>query len=166
MEEDKTMNEKINEIYKDVKEGRGRQKKFRMPIGIRLQKGKFKRKNYAVIQTVKNNGAVTFSMQKIEDDTIKLKSGTIHDASAENVLHYKKYPLIIVPEWNIKPFSPKEDFKEAADKGTLAAAEKLILTKLKLEAVKGKFQLNWKIILLLLVIGGALLYLLDYAQII
>ena len=134
-------------------------------MGIRLTKGKTKRNNYAVVQTVRTNGSVRFKMMKIEDDTIKIGEN-FYSASADNVLKYKRYPLLIIPEWNIQPFSPANNFKQAAKDGTLVAAEKLILTKMKQEAIKNKFSMNWKIILVVLGLGAGLLYLLDYLQII
>lgn len=167
----------ISELYSMQQDRKGKKKKFRLPLGIRLQKGKFRRKNYAVVQTIKTNGAVSFRMMKIEDDTINL-GDTIHDASAGHVLRYKRYPLIIVPEWNMKPispgstdmkiapFSPKENFDKATEEGTLTAAEKLILTKMKAEAIKGKMQLPGKLILIILAIGAGALWLLDYLKVI
>lgn len=164
MAEEKTLAEKIDEIREAVQTTE-RKKKFRLPLGIRMQKGKPKRKNFVVVQTIKTNGSVSFKMMKIEDDTVKI-GDNFYDASSQHILRYKRYPLIIVPEWSMKPFSPKESFEEAAKEGTLTAAEKLILTKMKLEAVKPKMQLNWKIILIILGVGAAVLYLLDYMKVI
>lgn len=176
MDEDKTLAEKIDEIRLAVTEKSEKKKKFKMPLGVRFLQGKTRRKNFVIVQTIKTNGAVNFNVMKIEDDTVKVGEN-IHDASSQHVLRYKKLPLIIIPEWNIKPVSPnetpiaqpfssKENFEQASSEGTLTAAEKLILTKMKLEAVKGKMQLNWKIILVVLALGAGVLYLLDYLKVI
>jgi hypothetical protein len=159
--EKKGMQEMIQELYEKSEENDNLKKKFKMPLGVRLGKRKSKKKNYVIVQSIKTNGAVDFKVQKIEDDTIKIGE-TFHDSSAEHILRYKRYPLVIVPEWNMRPFSPREDFREGEKRGTLVAAEKLILTKMKNEAVKGKFQMNFKVILLLLVLGAAALYGLNY----
>jgi len=178
MPEEKTLTEKIEEIREAVAEIPERKKKFKLPLGVRMTKGKTRKKNFVIVQTIKTNGAVDFKMMKIEDDTVRI-GDNFHDASSQHILRYKKLPLLIIPEWNIKPVSPeseeelkaepfssKENFEQAAEEGTLTAAEKLILTKMKLEAVKGRMQLNWKIILVVLAIGAGVLFLLDYLKVI
>ena len=178
MDEEKSLADKIDEIRDAVKEGKEKKKKFKMTLGVRFLQGKTRRKNFAIVQTIKTNGAVNFQVMKIEDDTVKVGEN-IHDASAQHMLRYKKTPLIIIPEWNIKPVSPgseeepipqpfssKENFEQASEDGTLTAAEKLILTKMKLEAIKPKMQLNWKIILVVLALGAGVLLLLDYLKVI
>lgn len=162
-EEKKTVGEKLDHVIEQL-EQKGKKKKFKLPFGIRMQKGKPRRKNYAIVQTIKTNGAVNFKMTKIEDDTVKIGEG-IHDASAGHILRYKRYPLVVIPEWTMKPFSPADNFKQSTEDGTLTAAQKVILTKMKMEAIKPKMQLNFKTILVILVIGGVLLYLLDYLNI-
>jgi len=162
-EKKKTVGEKLDDIINQL-EQKEKKKKFKLPFGIRMQKGKTRKKNYAIVQTIKTNGAVNFKMQKIEDDTVTIGEG-IYDASAGHILRYKRYPLVIIPEWNMKPFSPKEDFDEATKEGTLVAAEKVILSKMKLEAIKPKMALTFKTIIIILIIGGVLLYLLDYLKI-
>jgi len=164
MDEKLTTGEKLDKIIEEL-EKVGTNKKFKLPLGVRMGKGKTRKKNFAVVQTVKTNGSVRFKMMKIEDDTIKIGEN-FYSASADNILKYKKYPMIIIPEWNIQPFSPTNNFKQAAKEGTLVAAEKLILTKMKQEAIKNKLSMNWKIVLIVLGLGAGLLYLLDYLQII
>jgi len=157
--EEESLAGKIDRIAEKFEEMEGTKKKqFKLPLGIRLGQGKLKRKSYALVLYIRTNGSTDIRMLKIEDDTIKTKEGNIYDASSDNILRYKNYPLLIIPEWNMKPFSPKENFNKAADDGTLTAAEKLILTKMKLDAVTGKMEMNWKVILLVLAIGAGLLW--------
>jgi len=150
-------------------------KQFKLPFGIRSAKGKFRR-NYAVVELLRLNGAVEFKMIPIEDNTIKI-GGIYYDASAEYIMRYKKYPLIILPEWNIKPlgkdeaeeiepFSPKENFKKAEKEGMLSAPEKFILHAIKMDTVKPKGNINVKVILLIgaLLVGGYVL--LSYLKVI
>lgn len=162
---EKTLAEKIDEIREAVAEmPEKRKKKFRLPLGVRITKGKTKRKNFVIVQTIKTNGAVNFKVMKIEDDTVKIGEN-FYGASSQHILRYKRMPLLIIKEWDMKPFSPKEEFKEAVKAGTLTAAEKLILTKMKQEAIKPKMQLNWKVVLIILAIGAAALWALDYYKI-
>jgi len=158
-----TINEKLDSLIKGM--GKEKEKKFKMPLRVRLFKGKFRRENNIIVCFIRNNGAVVFKIMKIEDETI-LFNEKIYDASARNILRYKRKPIVIIKEWDMKPFSPEEEFDKAEKEGTLTAAQKLILTKMKLEAIKPKLQLNWKIVLVILAIGAGLLYLLDYLKII
>jgi len=176
MDKDLSLTEKIDKVIEKLEEARTK-KRFKLPLSIRLQKGKIKRKNYCVVVIIRTNGAVSIRMLPIEEDTVKVGE-TFHDARAGNILRYKNYPLLIVPEWNMKPiapdsdeiktepFNPDKDFKEAGENGTLTSAQKLILTKMKLEAIKPKMKINIGTILIIgaVLVGGY--FLLDYLKII
>ena len=155
---------KLEDIEKKLNEQQVK-KKFKLPLSIRMSPGKFKKQNYAIVVLVRMNGAIDFKMAKIEDNTIKV-GDTFHDASADYIMRYKKYPVIILPEWNIKPFSPRKNLEEAVTDGSLSSTEKFILARMKLDALKGKMQLNFKIILILLAVGAGALYLLNYLGVI
>jgi len=177
--ETKSIREEINELKQLMENPRKKQKQFKLPLGIRASgvMGAFKKQNKIIVQIIKANGSTAFTIAKIEDNTVKVKDN-IYDASAGHILRYKKYPLLIIPEWNIKPispesketrpepFNPKENMEKAAAEGTLTAAEKLIITKMKMEAVSKGMQLNWKVIFILLAVGAAAIFALDYFKII
>lgn len=164
MDEEKTIKEELREIKQAIKEQK-KKKKFRMPLSVRMQKGKFKKKDYAIVCFIQTNGAVTFKVMKIEDNTIKIRE-KFYSATAKDVLRYKGKPLLIITQWNMEPFSPEKDFEKAKEEGTLTAAQGLILTKMKMEAIKGKLQLNWKIILIIGALLIGLFWLLDYLKVI
>lgn len=147
-----------------------KEKKFSLPWGIKLfSKGKLK-KNYAIVQILRTNGSVEFKFVQIEDNTIKI-GDVYHEATADYIMRYKKYPLIVLPEWNIRPikkgseemevqpFKARENIKEAIDKGQLSSAEKFILYAIKMDLVKGKNKVNWMTVLLIgaILVGGYLL---------
>lgn len=139
MAEEKTLTKKLDEIIEKL--GVIEDKKAMPPKKFTnfWNRGKYK-KNYAIVQIIRTNGAVDYKMLPIEDDVIKI-GDSYHDASANYILRYKKYPLIIVPEWNInpiKPWKPEEDYNKASSEGTLTAAEKVILNQVKQEQIKGK----------------------------
>jgi len=161
--EEKSIPEKLDNILQKLENTEGK-KKFKLPFLIRWF-GRFKlKKDFVIVQIIKTNGQVSFKMLKIEDGTVKIGE-TIHDACASNVLRYKKYPLIIVPIWNMKPFSPRENLEEAEKEGTLTAAQKLILTKMKMEVVKPKMNWNMKTVLVILAVLAAGYFLLDYLKV-
>lgn len=163
MTEEESLKTKLDKIVQKLDEQETK-KKFKLPLSVRMSQGNIRRKNHAVIMLIRTNGAVQFKMTKIEDNTIRLNE-TYHDASADYVLRYKKYPILIIPEWTTEPFSPEENLRKAEKEGTLTAGQRYILAKMKADTIKNKMEFNWKIILILLIVGGAALYLLDYLQI-
>lgn len=162
---EKSLKEKIDMLI-ESKEAVDAEK-FKLPLSIRLfGKGKVK-KNHAIFILIRTNGQVVFKMLPIEDDTIKF-GGIYYDANAGYVLKYKKWPLIIQPEWNIKPinsdeeeleaepFSPEENFKKAIEEGALSSAEKVIINKIYADALKNKMSINGTTIAIIIavIIGG------------
>jgi len=144
------------------------QPKFKLPLSVRIQQGKALKKEWAIVLYIRTNGSTQIKMKRIEDDTIKFND-YIYDARAGNVLRYKKLPLIIIKEWNISPEAPPEkhtldlekDYEDASKNGKLTAAQKLILTKLKMEAIKPKMQLNFGMVLIILAVLGGGYFLLN-----
>jgi hypothetical protein len=163
---EKSLTEKLDNIIEKI-ETIDKKKKFNLPLGIKLQQGRIK-KNYAIAQIIRTNGTVNFKMLPIEDNTIKIGE-VYHEATAKYILRYKKYPMIIVPEWNITPinkpedqvFVPEKDLKEAIEEGKLSAAEKFILHAIKMDLVKQKPKIKTGTILIIIaiIVGG--LYLLN-----
>jgi len=166
---EKTIKEQLDYIADKLDESK-KKKKFKMPLNVRMSKGKFKKKNFAIVQTIKTNGSVNFKVLEIKDNTIQV-GDVYHDASADYVLRYGNYPLLIIPEWNIKPlasgeetkepFSPKENLKEAIKDGSLTSTEKFILARLKMDMIKPKMQMNFKIILIIIAVGIGVLVVLN-----
>ena len=167
--------EKLNKILEKLEESKS-EKKFKLPLNIRLQKRKI-RKNFAVVQIIQTNGGVQFKMMPIVDNTIKLGE-VYYEASADYMLRYKNYPFLILPEWNlkpiktegdeeeskIKPFSSKENLQEAIKNGSLSSAEKFILNRIKMDTIKPKFQGNIGLILIILLGIGGFLWALSYLK--
>lgn len=150
--------DRIAEKITEIEETKGKEKKFKMPYKIRLF-GRFRvKQNYAIVLLIRTNGSAKITMVKIADDTIRIKD-KVYDASADYIMRYKRYPLIIITEWNIEPFSPKDNYQKAVDKGTLTSAEKVILNTMRNDAIKPKWSGNWGAILIVIavLVGGALL---------
>ena len=155
---EKTIKEQLDYIADKLDESK-KKKKFKMPLNVRMSKGRFRKKNYAIVQTIKTNGSVDFKVLEIKDNTIQV-GDVYHDASADYVLRYRNYPMLIIPEWNIKPFTPRENLEEAIKEGSLTSTEKFILARLKMDMIKPKMQMNFKVILIVIAVGiGALVVL-------
>jgi len=153
--EELTLKQKVDRIIEKEEDKKVKDKKFKLPFGIRaFGRRKLRKKNYAIVIWIMENGSVDIKFVPIVDNTIKV-GDTYHDASAQYVLRYKQYPMIIQPSWNIKPYSSKEDIKKAVEEGSLSAPEKFIINKIEMERVK-KSKVNAKaigVIILVIVIG-------------
>jgi hypothetical protein len=170
---DKTVSEKLDEVMKALeltKEGK-KEKKFKLPFGIRSSKGKFK-KDYIIVLFLKTNGSCDFKMYQIEDNTIKIGE-VYYEATSKHIMRYKRFPLMILPEWNIspitkeiEPFNPEKNLEEAVDAGKLSSAEKFILHAIKMDLVKTKMKINLTVILIALGAIVGILVLLSYLKII
>ncbi len=164
---EKTVNEKLDALLEGFETSQEK-KKFKLPLGVRMQKGKIK-KNYCIVQIIRTNGSIEFKMVLIEDNTIKV-GDVYHEATAKYVLRYRNYPLIILPEWNITPisspeeeaFSPEKNLAEAVKEGKLSAAEKFILHAIKMDLVREKPKMDMTKVLIILGVIGAGLFLASY----
>jgi len=171
--EERTVSEKLDKLI-DNFENMKEDKKFKLPLSVRMKKGKIRKKNHAVVQIIRTNGSVEFKMLPIEDNTIKI-GDTYHEATAKYVMRYKQYPMIIVPEWNITPldnptgtnvFHPEKNLEEAIGNGKLSAAEKFILHAIKMDLVKGKSKMNATTVIIVIAAIIGILILLSYMKVI
>jgi len=166
--ENQTISEKLDKLIQGI-ENRNQKKKFSLPLGMKMQKGKL-RKNYCLVLIIRTNGNTIFKMVEIVDNTIKVGE-TYHEASAKYILRYKRYPLIILPEWNIsplsepEPFNPQKDVEKAIEEGKLSSAEKFILHAIKMDLVKAKPKMSIVTIVIIIAAIGGVLFLLNYAGI-
>ena len=165
--EEKTISEKLDRLLDSFEQIQVK-KKFKLPFGIRTQRGKLK-KNYAVVEIIRTNGNVDFKFVQIEDNTVKI-GDIYYETTAKHVLRYGKYPLIILPEWNISPlskpeeqiFSSEKNLDEAVKEGKLSAAEKFILHAIKMDLVKEKPKINFTTIIIIIAVLGGLALVLNY----
>ena len=165
MSEELSLKETIKKLEEKVSEsleGKSKKPRFRLPLGIRMSKGKLK-KNFILVLYINSNLQTKFSYHEIKDDTIMINNA-IYDARGGNILRYKNIPLLIINESNTQPFpfSPEEDYKEAEEQGNLTSPQRLILTKMKMEALKPSSPINAKTIILLVVMLGIGYLALDY----
>lgn len=159
MGEDLSLSEKLDKIAEQLEETKA-DKKFKLPWSARLSKGKLLKKEFCIVLFIRSNRSAQIKVLPIEDDTVMFQE-KIFDARAGNILNYKKMPMLVIKEWDMLPLAPEEDYEKAVTGGRLTAAQKLILTKMKMEAIKPKMQLNFKVILIILVILGAGYYFLN-----
>jgi len=133
---------------------------FKLPWGIKLGLGKTLKKNYAIVFFIRTNSSMDIKLLPIEDDTIMFNE-QIYSATSSFVMRYKKYPVLIIPEWNSVPFSPAENYERAEREKTLTAGQKYIMTKMRLDAIKPKMNLNIKTIVVIIAVLGIGYYILQ-----
>lgn len=167
------INERLENIENilDSTNKKGKEKRFNLPFNIRSSKGKLK-KDYIIALILKTNGSCNFKMLQIEDNTVKIGE-VYYEATSRHILRYKRFPLIIIPEWNISPLTGKiEEFKsdenmdKAVEEGRLSSAEKFILHAIKMDLVKQKMKINMTMILIGIAAIAGIAILLNYLKII
>jgi len=137
-------------------------KQFKLPLGARIARGKVLKKEWVHVILIRTNGSIQIKTLKVEDDTVKF-GDYFYDARAGNILRWKGMPVLIIKEWNISPevppashtFESDADYVAAETQGKLTASQRLIYTKMKLDSIKNKMNLNMgTILIILLILGG------------
>ena len=152
----KSINEKFDLLISklDALTKEGKIKPFKEPWYIKFTKGKLK-KNHVVVQLIKTNGKMTFAIMPVDEFTVLIKD-IYHEVTPGDVLSWKKYAWVIIPEWSSKAFSPSEHYQSALKDGTLVTAQPFVIAKMKKDLIKPKSSLNFMTILIIgaVVIGG------------
>lgn len=157
------INENLEDIKKELQELKAekeqpKEKKFRFPFGTKVGKSQAK-KNYVTVMKINENGAVAFTKKPIEQQTI-MEDGVPRLATPDYVLRFKKNPMIILPSWSVKPFSPVEQFEKSMIDGSNTKGYKILLDRMNKEQVSSKKQMGG---MLKWIIGLALAGIIIYA---
>lgn len=149
--------------FKDRVTGRKSLKKeFALPKKIKAGHKRKLKQNYAVVVYIRTNGWIDIQFEPIVNDLIYIRqTGLYYAATAEYVMRYKQYPMVIQPEWAVTPFSPKDHEKATNEEGKSALAQKVYIQIMKMAAMGGPKKFGGKTILWIIVGGVALLYLLS-----
>jgi len=130
--------DKIEKILEEQQEEetKKKQKKFRFPFGKKTSPRQAS-KGYVTIITLNEGGHLNFVKQKIEEQTVII-DGIPRLATADNVWHFKKVPVIIQPTWSVEPISKEMLFRKAEENKTLTTGFKILLARLKSSAIEAK----------------------------
>lgn len=110
------------------------------------------RKGYIGVLKVEENGNISGELQKAEDFSFKLKSGTYHASDGSEVLMWEgKYPIIIQPTWKINPVLIRNDKEKNETYG-----QKYVMAKMLKDTIVAKKGGFGNIIIWLLVIGAVI----------
>ena len=153
------LNERIKNMERVIDElNQTKEKKFRLPFGKKVGKAQ-KKKNYITIMKINENGVVNFRKTQISNQTF-MEEGIPRLGTSDYMLQYKKNPMVILPSWSLKPFSPIDSFKESLADGSNIKGYKILLDRMNSEQTKPKREMG-SIIKWLLGIG--LLAVIGYA---
>ena len=157
----------LEDRLRDKEERQMPKPKFKLPLKVSFGKGRVIKRDWCIVHFIRTNGAVETNIYKIEEDTVRINEN-FYDARSGNVLRYKGMPLLIIKEWNDTPETSqarvldlKKDYDDASLKGTLTTGQKLIMTKMKMEAIKPKMNLNLGTILIIAAVLGGGYFLLN-----
>lgn len=129
-------------------------KKFKIPFKGRLSKPNIK-KGYVTVQVIHENGHIEFLKTPVVNGTIDVE-GIPRLSTADYTLQYQGKPLIILPSWSLKPFSPVDNYENTVQEKLTTAGRRLIIERMKLDAIKPKMagfgMIGW-IVLGLVILG-------------
>lgn len=128
-------------------------KDYKLPFGIRSKGKAASKKNKALVVFLRTNKGLEFKIGDIEDGMLKI-GDYVFDCTPEDFFIYKNMPVIIQPDWSLKPYSPQEISKDNA------YSQKVIIRMIEryqLEKKKANFSM-W----IFIALGGiAVLYILS-----
>lgn len=163
------MNEKkdmsIKEMLEDIKKNQQQlieQKKikgFKWPWTKRLGKKQLK-SGWTSLIYINENKEVELIKAPISEGTLKIKDKP-YIAMADYLLTHKGKPCMIIPSWNLEPFSPKRDMEQAERDKTINTGYRLIANQMKMDAVKPKKPIPWGLVIGGLAIIGVLFWFLS-----
>jgi len=117
-----------------------KEKKFRLPFTKKVSP-RSGRKGYITILKINENGFIDIKKEKIEDQTVMI-DGIPRLAPPNVVLHWKKNPILILPSWSVKPFSPADNYEDSEKEKMNTKGYKILLDKMKKETVGTKPQMG------------------------
>ena len=159
---DMTLREKLDMIIKRQDElFKAKEiKKFRLPSKAKINRGKI-RKNWVTVQYITENGQTDFFKAQIVDGTITI-DGIPRIATADFIMDYKGKPMILIPAWSLRPYSPVESYEKCVEDKLTTTGRKLVIAKMKHDAIAPKKanmgMIVWVILGIAIIAGGYYLF--------
>jgi len=125
---------------KEEKNSKKKEKKFRLPFGKKVGKSQAKR-NYVTVMKINENGNVDFIKKQIEDQTFMI-DGVPRLGTPDYVLRWKNNPLVIIPSWSVKPYSPAIQFERSLNDGSNTKGYAILLARMQNEQISGNKQMG------------------------
>jgi len=121
-------------------EEKEKKKKFRLPFGKKVTKSQ-KKKNYVTIMKINENGNIDFQKRQIKEQTF-MEDGIPRLGTPNYVLRWKKNPMIIIPSWSVKPYSPPEEHEKSLNDGSNTKGYRILMAKMQSEIIKPTKQMG------------------------
>lgn len=153
-DEIKKLKDKINEEEPEKK----KKKSFRIPYKAKLSKKNLK-DNYATIMLINENKQIEWLKAPIDESTMKIK-GIPRLGTTDDILYDRKKPLIILPNWSVKPFSTKENYEETVKDKMTSQGYALLMNRMQKEAIALKKKISGFLILIIIAIIGVAAFIL------
>jgi hypothetical protein len=145
---------KIEETLKEEKEVKPKKSKLTRKFKM---SGFRKKGNWITIMKINENKSVDIKKEPIINQTVMI-DGIPRLATGEHVLSYGKENVMILPSWNVEPFSPSKNLQESIINGSNAKGYSLLLSRMKEGHISAKKQVGWGIGIGVLIIIGVLAY--------
>ncbi len=136
MTEEGSLKDELRDIKRILasKDDDKRRKGFKMPWKGKVSPARAA-KGYVTVIKINENGFLDFKKEKIDEQTIMV-DGIPRLASPDYVLHWKKNPVVILPSWSVKPFSPEDNQQKSLNDGSNTKGYKILMAKMKSETIK------------------------------
>lgn len=159
----------LNQDTNPKKEKKEKQK-FKEEVDFKLggmqrlgEKRKLK-KNYALVILMLTNGNFNIKLRQIRNDQIYIKeTDTYHSTTTDCIGYYKKYPVVIIPEWDLQALSKKYLWDKSGE-GRYAKPQSVIIHNIEMAIgqMKLKTGMGGKSLIWILLIVGIVGYLAYY----
>lgn len=125
-----------------------KEKKFKFPFSAKVTPSSAK-KNWVTVIKINDNGNMNIFKKQIQEQTI-MEDGVPRFSSAQYMMYYKKNPVIILPSWSVRPYSPAEKYEKALKDGSNSAGYKILMNKMLNETTTQTKQISgaFKLILI------------------
>ena len=132
----------LKEIFEKEDKKNSGKKKFRYPLGKKVGKAQ-RKKNYATVLILNENGKAAFKKVRISEQTF-WEEGIPRLAAAGYVFQEgrRNNPLIILPGWCVEPISPLKHYNQSLMDGTNSVGYRLLMNVMQLEGVNQKKQIG------------------------
>lgn len=145
-------------------------KEFKMPRNVKMGSQKKIKENYVLVVYLRSNRHAEFKWSPIVDDSVYVQQTDLwYPAVGGCIFQYKKFPMVVIPEWNLSPitnkpipFDPIEDVNKIENGEAFSSyPQKILVHLLKKQAlsIKDKKQIKGKALLLVVIVIGIVIYL-------
>lgn len=156
---EKNVKELLEEIKEAVAKPEKKEKPFKLPFFSRVGKSGLK-KNWATFVVIGENKEVSFVKKRIDEGVIEINESP-YVAMADYAMTHKGKPIYIIPSWDIMPYCPRKEINDAEEKNKLNLGYKLLLNKMRKEAIAPKKAGGWLVWILIAAAAIGVFYLLS-----